>query len=128
MKTKLLISLLLALSACASRDIDVESGGPADAGAELAASPEPIGALASSFDPERAAPAPTPAADHDPHAHHHDHDAQAPSQDAATEYTCPHHPEVKSDKPGVCPKCKMDLVPVQPKPKTAPEHDHGAHQ
>ena len=26
-----------------------------------------------------------------------------------TEYTCPMHPEVVSDKPGTCPKCGMDL-------------------
>lgn len=26
-------------------------------------------------------------------------------------YTCPMHPEVVSDKPGICPKCKMALVP-----------------
>jgi len=25
-------------------------------------------------------------------------------------YTCPMHPEVKSSKPGQCPKCHMDLV------------------
>ena len=25
-------------------------------------------------------------------------------------YTCTMHPEVKSDKPGKCPKCGMDLV------------------
>ncbi|MEO7265088.1 MAG: heavy metal-binding domain-containing protein [Ferruginibacter sp.] len=25
-------------------------------------------------------------------------------------YTCPMHPEVKSDKPGKCPKCGMGLV------------------
>jgi len=24
-------------------------------------------------------------------------------------YTCPMHPEVKEDKPGVCPKCGMQL-------------------
>ena len=24
-------------------------------------------------------------------------------------YTCPMHPEVKSDKPGKCPKCGMNL-------------------
>lgn len=28
-------------------------------------------------------------------------------------YTCPMHPEVTSDKPGKCPKCGMDLVPVE---------------
>jgi Heavy metal binding domain len=25
-------------------------------------------------------------------------------------YTCPRHPEVKSDKPGACPKCGMSLI------------------
>lgn len=25
-------------------------------------------------------------------------------------YTCPVHPEVKSDRPGKCPECGMDLV------------------
>ena len=29
-----------------------------------------------------------------------------------TEYTCPMHPEVISDKPGSCPKCGMALEPV----------------
>jgi FtsP/CotA-like multicopper oxidase with cupredoxin domain len=28
------------------------------------------------------------------------------------DYTCPMHPDVKSDKPGKCPRCGMDLVPV----------------
>jgi multidrug efflux pump subunit AcrA (membrane-fusion protein) len=28
-------------------------------------------------------------------------------------YTCPMHPEVISDEPGKCPKCGMDLVPLE---------------
>jgi hypothetical protein len=28
-------------------------------------------------------------------------------------YTCPMHPEVRSDKPGKCPKCGMDLIKVE---------------
>jgi hypothetical protein len=33
-----------------------------------------------------------------------------PSTQAST-YTCTMHPEVRSDKPGNCPKCGMALVP-----------------
>lgn len=29
-------------------------------------------------------------------------------------YTCPMHPEVRSDRPGACPKCGMALEPVEP--------------
>jgi YVTN family beta-propeller protein len=29
-------------------------------------------------------------------------------------YTCPMHPEVKSNRPGTCPKCKMDLRLTKP--------------
>ena len=40
----------------------------------------------------------------------HDHHGGAPSTNpAAGAYGCPHHPEVVSDKPGTCPKCKMTL-------------------
>ena len=37
------------------------------------------------------------------------------------EYTCPMHPEIVSNKPGVCPKCGMRLV------KTETKTEHGAH-
>jgi hypothetical protein len=36
-----------------------------------------------------------------------------------TLYTCPMHPEVRQDRPGKCPKCGMDLVPVKPAPQKA---------
>ena len=45
-----------------------------------------------------------------------------------TEYTCPMHPEIRRDKPGVCPKCGMALEPATltlPKEKieyTCPMH------
>ena len=39
-----------------------------------------------------------------------DGSATVPQGIAASNYTCPMHPEVHSDKPGKCPKCGMDLV------------------
>ena len=53
-------------------------------------------------------------------------DAQAPrpsggsgqpavKKPTATQYTCTMHPEIRSDKPGQCPKCSMKLVPVEPR-------------
>ncbi|MDP9121047.1 MAG: cadmium-translocating P-type ATPase [Acidobacteriota bacterium] len=34
------------------------------------------------------------------------------AQGLAGAYTCPMHPEVRSDRPGVCPKCGMALEPI----------------
>lgn len=36
-----------------------------------------------------------------------------PSADAATEWTCSMHPQVRLPEPGPCPICFMDLIPVQ---------------
>ena len=32
------------------------------------------------------------------------------NKEAMKTYTCSMHPEVKSDKPGKCPKCGMELI------------------
>lgn len=41
-----------------------------------------------------------------------------------TTYTCPMHPSYKADRPGNCPICGMQLVPVEG--KTSHSHSHGA--
>lgn len=35
---------------------------------------------------------------------------KAPTKKGEKQYTCTMHPEVIKNKPGVCPKCGMDLV------------------
>jgi hypothetical protein len=67
------------------------------------------------------------------HAHHGGPDSSRDAG-AATVYTCAMHPEVRSDKPGTCPKCGMKLMPEQPGAGGATDagqppagHDHGAH-
>lgn len=55
------------------------------------------------------------------HNHHQD---QAGSGDY---YTCPMHPEIRSDKPGKCPKCGgMDLVKKSSLDKGEAQHDHAS--
>lgn len=44
----------------------------------------------------------------------HDHGAHEDGEANAQQYTCPMHPEVRSDDPeGACPICGMDLVPLE---------------
>ncbi|MFZ3219815.1 MAG: copper-translocating P-type ATPase [Rhodoferax sp.] len=64
----------------------------------------------------------------DTHAHHHhagsERDAATAVPPAAvpatldaaagTVYTCPMHPEIRQDHPGICPKCGMTLEPLIP--------------
>lgn len=45
------------------------------------------------------------------HAHGHGH-GTAVSEEEASEWTCPMHPQIRSDKFDTCPICHMDLVPV----------------
>ena len=37
------------------------------------------------------------------------------TETVATMYACPMHPEQKSDKPGTCPVCNMDMEKVEAK-------------
>lgn len=47
-------------------------------------------------------------------------------QHAAAEfyYTCPMHPSVRSDKPGACPVCNMELVKVESKNESKEDHSN----
>jgi len=42
---------------------------------------------------------------------HHNHNNH--SEGSQTVYTCPMHPEIRQDKPGMCPECGMNLVKAQ---------------
>jgi len=39
-------------------------------------------------------------------------------------YTCPMHPEVKSNEEGKCPKCGMTLVAKKMESEKEDDHDH----
>lgn len=48
----------------------------------------------------------------------HDH----PADPGLAVYTCPMHADVRSDRPGTCPKCGMQLVPSHTPDQS---HQHG---
>ena len=58
------------------------------------------------------------------HHDHGDHVMQSQTSNTVT-YACPMHPEVTSDKPGMCPKCHMALEKT--KIKKAGDDDHSSH-
>jgi Cu(I)/Ag(I) efflux system membrane fusion protein len=50
--------------------------------------------------------------------------APAAAAKAKTVYSCLMHPQVRSDKPGSCPVCGMELVPAKPPVPNRPGHEH----
>jgi len=54
---------------------------------------------------------------------HHCHQASAAVSDSSEwiVYTCPMHPEIKQDRPGMCSECGMNLIPAKKK-KTDIDH------
>lgn len=49
------------------------------------------------------------------------------SNHPSTIYTCPMHPEVRQDRPGMCPECGMNLVPTKRKLGGAKHDGHDKH-
>lgn len=49
---------------------------------------------------------------------------KTPTNPAKKLWTCPMHPDVTQDHPGVCPKCGMDLVEMEQPGASQPEHSH----
>ena len=51
------------------------------------------------------------------HAEAHNHDMHGTShdlvQDESGVWTCSMHPQIRQDKPGKCPICGMDLIPLK---------------
>src|SRR6478672_856378 len=60
-----------------------------------------------------------------PHRHQHEelaHQAQerAKGRGAGTIWTCPMHPQIRWDHPGICPICGMTLEPLEPTAEERP--------
>ena len=50
-------------------------------------------------------------------------DQEKLAEQGISHYTCPMHPQIKESRPGQCPICNMDLVPVM-----LEGHDHSEHE
>jgi len=44
---------------------------------------------------------------------HHEHTEQTAAESESQVWTCSMHPQIRQDKPGKCPLCAMDLIPVK---------------
>jgi hypothetical protein len=93
----------LAIAGCAARQIEVSASHPANPAASEAPVPPESATL------RNAAPNPSlteqdelPMTGHGPHHRRGQAATEAP-------YRCPMHPDVRSDKPGHCPMCGMQL-------------------
>ena len=47
---------------------------------------------------------------------------------AAVKYTCPMHPKILQEKPGMCPICGMSLVATKQKSGAVNTHAHDTHE
>src|SRR3990167_841702 len=56
---------------------------------------------------------------------HHNHNGSSDTAHTAT-YACPMHPDITSDKPGMCPKCHMALEKVK-QSSHGEHHEHDKH-
>ena len=101
MPRALLITIALLSVGCAStiRLAPVAPGTAADP-ASSEPPPPPVSQTLHSEVPPQNTPTPTATEDK--------------SMGSPIVYTCPMHPEVRSDAPGTCPKCGMKLVPMKP--------------
>ncbi|GAC1342659.1 MAG: hypothetical protein NVSMB27_01800 [Ktedonobacteraceae bacterium] len=56
------------------------------------------------------------------------HDESADTHDGTVQmYTCPMHPEVRESHPGNCPKCGMNLIPVEEIAASSRQSKQGGH-
>lgn len=56
------------------------------------------------------------------HNHHNHNHIEKPTGQGEMIYTCPMHPEIQQEKPGMCPECGMQLVPAKRKSNTHKDH------